>query len=77
MKFKYEINSNNEEVTLIGIEGECPKELSIPEHINIDGRDYKVTSIIFGSLFPLLQPEYGSGVTCELILDRAAYLSHL
>ena len=67
MKFKYEINSNNEEVTLIGVEGECPKELNIPEHINIAGRDYKVTAIMFGSLFPLLQPEYGSGVTCDLI----------
>lgn len=67
MHFKYKINSDKNEVTLTGVEGECPKELIIPEYISIDGKQIKVTGIRFGSLCPRFEPEYGSGVTCSVI----------
>ena len=67
MKFKYEINSNNNEVSLVGIEGKCPKELYIPEYLYIEGKQIKITEINFGSPLPLFYTEYGNGVTSEVI----------
>lgn len=67
MNFIYNINSNKNEVSLSGIEGECPNDLEIPEYIYINETRYKVTEIIFGSLFPLWEPMLGKGVTCEVL----------
>ena len=67
MKFKYEINSNNDEATLTGVEGECPKELDIPSYIEVDNKPIKITSVKFGSALPDFFVKNGNGVTCEII----------
>lgn len=70
MNFIYEFNSNKNEVSLLGVEGECPNELEIPEYIEINETKFKVTEILFGTLFPGLEPLHGKGVTCEVLRIR-------
>ncbi len=67
MNFIYETTSDKRELKLIGINGECPKELHIPPYIDIDGEQMVVSEVLFGSPLPKFYMQYGSGVTSEII----------
>lgn len=67
MNFRYEANSDNNEVTLIGIEGECPEELRIPTFINIENKRMKVVRLNFNSVYSNLKYRRQNGITCKVL----------
>lgn len=67
MKFKYEIVSGNNEVSLIGIEGECPEILNIPTFIDIDNIKMKVVNVMFHSLYYRTKYRGNNGITCKVL----------
>ena len=67
MKFKYEVVSDNNEVSLIGIEGECPEILKIPTFIDVDNKKMKVVRIMFHSIYYKLKHRGENGITCKVL----------
>lgn len=67
MKFKYEVVSDNNEVSLIGIEGECPEILKIPTFIDVDNKKMKVVRIMFHSIYYRLKYRGENGITCKVL----------
>lgn len=67
MKFKYEVVSDNNEVSLIGIEGECPEILKIPTFIDVDNKKMKVVRIMFHSSYYRLKYRGENGIICKVL----------
>ena len=67
MKFRYEIDPNNEGVTLIGIEDLCPDELKVPTFIEIDYKEIKVIGVNFSSVYSDDNYQCENGITCRIL----------